>query len=509
MAGRRFLTILVLFSVTMTLSCSAPVQQAETYEDVSFEPNWDSLLQYEVPTWYQDAKFGIFIHWGGYAVPAHGSEWYPRNMYNRDSSLFEHHKDTWGDQSEFGYKDFLPKFKAENWDPDAWAELFAKSGARYVMPVAEHHDGFAMYDSSHTKWDAKDMGPRRDICGELAAAVRKQGMEFCVSSHFAWNWRYYFIEDGFDNADPAYAGLYGRRHDPNAPADEEFLAHWYARTQELIDKYQPSVLWFDFGFCWPEFEPGRREIAAYYYNKQKEWGRGVALNYKRWTKPEKGVTEVAFPAGSAVLDLEREKSPHIREFFWQTDTSISKKSWGYIENDTFKSPNQLIDDLVDIVSKNGCMLLNIGPRADGTIPQEAQDILLTMGQWLEANGPAIYGTRPWVLSGEGPTGTAEGHLSENKNKAYTAQDVRFTQDGEFLYAFALDWPEDNVLKVTSLSTDQAIGTGGIKSITLLGSSKKLKWSQDESGLTITLPSEPMGEFAYVLKIAPKGDLVTP
>ncbi|MFC1763300.1 alpha-L-fucosidase [Planctomycetota bacterium] len=479
------------------------------YEDVRFEPSWESLQQYEVPDWYQDAKFGIFIHWGGYAVPAHGSEWYPRNMYNRDSSLFKHHQETWGDQSEFGYKDFLPLFKAEKWDPEAWAELFAASGARYVMPVAEHHDGFAMYDSSHTKWDAKEMGPKRDICGELAEAVRKRDMKFCVSSHYAWNWRYYFYEDGFDNVNPAYAGLYGRRHAEDAPADAEFLAHWYARTKELIDKYQPAVLWFDFGFCWPEFEPGRREIAAYYYNKQKEWGKGVALNYKRWTKPEKGVTEVAFPAGTAVLDLEREKSPHIREFFWQTDTSISKKSWGYIENDSFKSPNQLIDDLVDIVSKNGCMLLNVGPRPDGTIPQEAQDILLTMGRWLMTNGDAIYGTRPWILSGEGPTGTAEGHLSENKNKPYTSKDIRFTQDGKYLYLIALDWPIDQSLTVTSLKEGQAVGSKGIKSISLLNSEKKLKWSQDATALTITLPKDRPGDFAYVLKITPQGDLAMP
>ncbi|MFC1763064.1 alpha-L-fucosidase [Planctomycetota bacterium] len=509
MTGQQLLVSLFVCVIMVLLSCASSPKSTPSYESITFTPTWESLDLYEVPAWYQDAKFGIFIHWGPYAVPAHGSEWYPRNMYNRDSSLFAHHKQTWGDQSEFGYKDFIPLFKAENWDPDAWAELFAQSGARYVMPVAEHHDGFAMYDSSHTGWNAKAMGPQRDICGELAQAVRKRDMKFCVSSHYAWNWRYYFVEDGFDNANPMYAGLYGRRHDPNAPADAEFLAHWYARTKELIDKYQPAVLWFDFGFTWPEFEPGRREIAAYYYNQQKQWGEGVALNYKRWTQPEKGVTKVAFPPGTGVLDLEREKSPHIRDFFWQTDTSISKKSWGYIENDEFKSPDGLIDDLVDIVSKNGCMLLNVGPRPDGTIPQEAQDILLAMGKWLNVNGTAIYGSRPWILSGEGPTVTAQGHISERKNKPYTAEDIRFTQDGTYLYAIVLDWPANNVLAIKSLKDGQAIGVKGIKSIEMLGSSQKLAWSQDTNVLTIKLPKERLGDFAYVLKITPKGDLVKP
>lgn len=475
---------------------------------VKFEPEWDSLKQYETPKWNMDGKFGIFIHWGVYAVPAAGSEWYPRNMYNKESPLFEHHKQTWGDQSVFGYKDFVPKFRAENWDPEAWAELFERSGARYVVPVAEHHDGFAMYDSSHTKWNSVNMGPGRDICGELAKAVRKRGMKFGVSTHYAWNWRYYLKDESFDNANPAFADLYGVNHDPKAPASDEFIAHWYARTKELIDKYQPDLLWFDFGFCFPEFEQARQEIAAYYYNKGVEWNKGVVLNYKRWTRPAEGVTKVAFPDGAGTLDLEREKSPNIRRFFWQTDTSISRKSWGYIENDEFKSPDGLVDDLVDIVSKNGCLLLNIGPRADGTIPQEAQDILLAMGRWLKVNGEAIYGTRPWKISGEGPTGTAEGHLSENKNKPFTAEDIRYTQDGKHLFAVLLDWPQGGQVVIKSLRTSTDVGAEGIKSIVLLGRKRPLAWSFGGPGLIVQLPDERTGEFAYVLKITPNGALVT-
>ncbi|MFC1636910.1 alpha-L-fucosidase [Planctomycetota bacterium] len=499
---RKLFVIIGIFIGLAGTSCTQMNQRA-----TRFEPTWDSLKQYEIPTWNMDEKFGIFIHWGVYAVPATGNEWYPRNMYNKDNPLFEHHKKTWGDQSTFGYKDFVPKFRAENWDPEAWAELFEQSGARYIVPVAEHHDGFAMYDSSQTRWNSVKMGPRRDICGELAKAVRKRGMKFGVSTHYAWNWRYYFKDENFDNVNPAYAGLYGVNHDPKAEASPEFMAHWYARTKELIDKYQPDLLWFDFGFCYPEFEADRKEIAAYYYNKGIEWNKGVVLNYKRWTKPAEGVTEVAFPEGAGTLDLEREKSPHIREFFWQTDTSISKKSWGYIENDEFKSPDRLVDDLVDIVAKNGCLLLNIGPRADGTIPQEAQDILLAIGRWLKVNGEAIYETRPYKISGEGPTGTAEGHLSEGKNKPYTAEDIRFTQDGKHLYAIVLDWPKDNNVVIKSLCKNAAVGLAEIQSIKLLGSKARLNWSRNAHGLNVQLPDEKTGDYAYVLKITPKGRLV--
>jgi alpha-L-fucosidase len=465
----------------------------------TFEPTWESLEQYTTPDWNKDAKFGIFIHWGAYAVPAEGSEWYPRKMYQENDALNIYHKVTWGDQSTFGYKDFIPKLTAENWNPDVWAELFKLSGAKYVVPVAEHHDGFAMYDSTQTLWNAVDMGPKRDICGELAEAVRIRGMKFGVSSHYAWNWRYYNIQDEFDNSIPKYSGLYGKRHDPKAPASKEFIAHWYARTQELIDKYQPDLVWFDFGFCYPEFEQGRKEIAAYYYNKGIEWNKGVVLNYKRWTKPQEGVTKVAFPDGAGTLDLEREKSPRIREFFWQTDTSISRKSWGYIENDVFKTPDSLVDDLVDIVSKNGCLLLNIGPRADGTIPREARNILLSIGKWLDLNGEAIYGTRPWKIYGEGPTGTAEGHLSENKNKPYTSEDIRFTHKGNALYAIALEWPKSGVLQIKCLHKNNTL-LPKLQSIKLIGSKNTITWNQNAEALSIALPKKKPCDFAYVFKI---------
>lgn len=465
---------------------------------VKYEPSWESLARYKVPEWLKDAKYGIFIHWGVYAVPAAGSEWYPRNMYRKEGrqSLYEHHKKNWGDQSKFGYKDFIPMFKAEKWDPDNWAELFKKAGAKYVVPVAEHHDGFAMYDSSHTKWDSVEMGPGRDIIGELAKAVRKRGMKFGASTHYAHNWNYYFFDDGFDTTDPKYSSLYGKQHPPKVPASKEFIEHWYARTVEIVDKYEPDVLYFDFGFRKPEFEPYRKRIGAYYYNKGLEWGKGVVLNYKG----------KAFPDGTAVFDVERGKLNTIRSMVWQTDTSVSKKSWGYIDNDQFKSVDSLVDDLADIVSKNGVLLLNVGPRADGTIPDEAEDILLGIGRWLEVNGEAIYGTRPWHTYGEGPTKVHTGFGGERKSRAFTASDIRFTTKNNVLYAICLGWPGEE-LTIKSLSLRTLISTEGISDIRLLGAREKLEWSQDKDGLKIKLPAEKPGENAFVFKIMLKGDLI--
>jgi alpha-L-fucosidase len=446
--------------------------KTEAASPAKYEPTWESLKQYEVPAWFEDDKFGIFIHWGVYAVPAAGSEWYPRNMYRKDEAMYKHHKQQWGDQSEFGYKDFVPMFKAEKWNPDEWAELFKKSGARFVVPVAEHHDGFAMYDS--------------------AKAVRKRGMKLGASTHYAFNWRYYAKNDEFDTSDARYSGLYGKNFDPDAPASKEFLEHWYARTVDIVDKYQPDILWFDFGFSGAEFEPYRKKIGAYYYNKGLEWGKGVVLQYK----------DVAYPEGTAVLDLERGKLGDIREMVWQTDTSISYDSWGYIENDKFKSVDKLVDDLVDIVSKNGCLLLNVGPKADGSIPDEAKEIFLGIGKWLDVNGQAIYGTRPWVIYGEGPTETESGSFTDDTEGVFTYQDIRFTTKGDTLYAICLDWPTDG-LRIRSLGKRAQPGLK-ISNVSMVGSSEKLRWSQDTDALVISAPKRKPCENAFAFKMTIDG-----
>ncbi len=459
-----------------------------------FRPTWESLQGFRAPDWYLDGKFGIFIHWGVYSVPAFGSEWYPRQMYLAGSEEFKHHVATYGPQAKFGYKDFIPLFRAERFDARAWASLFRKAGARFVVPVAEHHDGFPMYDSALTRWCAGKMGPRRDIVGELSSAVREAGMVFGVSSHRAEHW--WFMNGGraFDSdvRDPALADFYGPAAPDGTQPDEAYLRDWYARCKEIVDKYQPQLVWFDWWIEQPVFEPWLRRFAAYYYNQGARWGKGVAINYKLKT----------FPDRAAVLDLERGQLADIRPQFWQTDTAVSKNSWGYVEKQDYKTAGAIIDDLVDIVSKNGALLLNVGPRADGTIPEAEREILLAIGAWLERNGEAIYGTRPWKVYGEGPTAVGEGMFTDTERPEFTAGDIRFTARGNVLYAIALDRPRGEVV-IRSLSTALRLYPGRIGTVRLLGLDAPLEWSVDADGLKVRMPAEVPGEHAFVLRIDPK------
>jgi alpha-L-fucosidase len=459
-----------------------------------FKPAWESLERAQVPGWYLDAKFGIFIHWGVYSVPAFGSEWYPRQMYKRDTAEFKHHLATYGPQSKFGYKDFIPRFTADKFDAKQWAQLFRKAGARYVVPVAEHHDGFPMYDCSFTDWSAAKMGPKRDVIGELAAAVRAEGLHFGASTHRAEHW--WFFDQGMlfdsDVKDPRNLGLYGPAcsqelaEAQKEPPNRAFLDDWLARTAEIVDKYRPELLWFDWWIEQPVFQPYLQKFAAYYYNRGAEWGTGAAINYKN----------EAFPPRAAVLDLERGQLASIRPLFWQTDTAISKNSWGYVQPQDYKTVDSIVDDLVDIVSKNGCLLLNIGPRPDGTIPEEEERILLEVGRWLEVNSEAIYGTRPWKVFGEGPTRVSEGMFTDTKRAAFTGEDFRFMAKDGILYAIALAWPENRMLVVRSLAKGAAI-VGGVS---LLGYEGKLDWKQTARGLEVKLPAAKPCEHAFVLKI---------
>jgi alpha-L-fucosidase len=382
-----------------------------------YRADWESLKSYEAPEWYKDAKFGIFIHWGAYSVPAFGSEWYPRMMYVAGSPEYQHHIATYGTQDKFGYKDLIPMFKAEHFDPAAWAELFKKSGAKYVVPVAEHHDGFAMYDSGLSDWTVAKMGPHRDTTGELGKAVRAVGLHFGVSSHRVEH--SFFLGPGraipSDVNDPQYAMLYGPAHNwvmnPwSTPLNNDFTYvstewanDWLARSAELVEKYHPDIVYFDWWIGQPSIRPNLTRFAAFYYNNSLKYGDHVGvINYK----------DLAMQEHSGVLDLERGQLGDIRPLYWQTDTSVSNKSWGYIENDTFKSPQFVVDQLIDIVSKNGNLLMNIGPRSDGTIPEQVQQVLLDVGAWLNVNGEAIYGTRPWRTYGEGPTKVTAGSFHD-------------------------------------------------------------------------------------------------
>ncbi|OQB36359.1 MAG: Alpha-L-fucosidase [Candidatus Hydrogenedentes bacterium ADurb.Bin179] len=461
------------------------------YDKEKYEPDWESLQQYEVPRWYLDAKFGIFIHWGVYAVPAFGNEWYPRNMYREGSHEYQHHVETYGPQAQFGYKDFIPLFKGENYNPKEWAALFKQAGARYVVPVAEHHDGFQLYDSQIGEYNSVKMGPKRDIVGELAAAVRDEGLIVGVSSHRAEHW--WFFDGGMQFDSDVRAGTWNALYGPaqpekGAPPDKAFLEDWLARCKELVDKYQPQVFWFDWWIEQPVFEPYRQQFAAYYYNRGLEWDKGVVINYKN----------ASFPDKAAVLDVERGTLDHTRDQFWQTDTSASIRSWGYIENDTFRSPTSLIHELVDIVSKNGCLLLNIGPHPDGAIPEEAQKILREIGRWLKINGEAIYDTRPWTKFGEGPTQSASGSFSDHKEAPLTAEDIRFTRKGNVLYAVVMDWPKER-FRVVSLGKNISPDIN-ITSVSLLGSQEPLTWRMGANGLEAEVPERKPCKHAYTLKI---------
>jgi alpha-L-fucosidase len=322
---------------------------------------------------------------------------------------------------------------------------------------------------------------------ELEAATRRQGLRFGVSSHRAFNWRYYTYDDDYDTVDPACSGLYNRPHAEDEPATPQWIEDWFARTKELIDKYRPDVLWFDFGWHREEFEPYRPKVAAYYYNRGLEWGKGVVLQYKD-----------KLPDGVAVYDVERGKLDDIREHYWQTDTSVSYKSWCYIEDDEFRSVASIVHDLVDIVSKNGNLLLNVGPRPDGMIPEEPTNLLRGLGDWLEVNGEAIYGTRHWQVYGEGETGIPKG-FKEREQQPYTARDIRFTTKGNALYAICLDWPGQEAT-IKSLGSGSSVRADGIAEVTMLGSDEPLAWSQDEAGLTIKAPAERPCDHAYALKI---------
>jgi alpha-L-fucosidase len=468
-----------------------------------FRADWESLQKYEVPEWYKDAKFGIFIHWGAYSVPAFGNEWYPRNMYVPGSPEYKHHAATYGPQDKFGYKDFLPMFKAELFDPAAWAELFKKSGAKYVVPVAEHHDGFAMYDSGLSDWTAAKVGPHRDTTGELGKAVRAAGLHFGVSSHRVEH--NFFLGVGrnisSDVNDPQYAAFYGPAHNwlsppSGVPLNDDFTYvspawadDWLARGAELVEKYHPDIVYFDWWIGQASIRPNLAKFAAFYYNRSLNYGDHIGvINYKDYAMQEH----------SAVLDLERGQLGDIRPLYWQTDTSVSNKSWGYIKDDTFKSPEFVVHQLIDIVSKNGNLLLNIGPRSDGTIPDEVQQVLLDVGAWLNVNGEAIYGTRPWRIYGEGPTKVAAGSFHDTDTTRYTAEDFRFTTKGDVLYAIGLGWPTNGEAVIHSLAS--SVGTEHVQSVTLLGSDAKLQFDQRPDGLHVRMPAQAPAKYSYALRM---------
>jgi len=403
--------------------------------------------------------------------------------------VYKHHVDTYGHPKEFGYKNFIPMFKGENFDAVAWADLFTKAGARYVMPVAEHHDGFQLYDSDLSEYCSTKMGPMRDIVGELKTALTQHNIALAASSHRIEH--YFFMSGGrhFDSDinDPPYGDLYWPSiHVAEHSSSEgvfiefDFMDDWLARTCELVDKYRPKVLYFDWWIHIESMEPYLKKFAAYYYNRADEWGEPVAINYKN----------DAFMIRTAVRDVERGQLAGISPDFWQCCTSVARRSWSYTPDNEYKQPNDLICNLIDIVSKNGTLLLNVGPKADGTIPDEDRNILLEIGKWLDVNGEGIYETSYWRRFGEGPTQTPDGYFTDTKREAYTYEDFRFTCKGNYLYAFALKWPEDGVIRIKSLGSGNHNTNGFhgfIKDVRILGFDGDLRTIRLKDCLTVIAP----------------------
>ena len=420
-----------------------------------FAPTWDSIAQnYRILAWFEDAKFGIYMHWGVFSVAAHHNEWYEKHMYGADAQW---HAEHFGPQEKFGYKDLIPKFTAAKWDPDAWAKLFRQTGARLVMGMAEHHDNFAMWDSEVTPFNAKRMGPHRDLIGDLGTAVRKQGMKFGFSNHGVENFtfvnpraelRQRMEAAHADLFDPKWSAFYNVA-DRSDAAMTRFLTDWVNRNLELIDKYEPDVLWFDNGANLRVLDPLKLHIAAYYYNRARQWGKAVSLctKFNAYAPSNDDTKQIG-----SIIDFEKvgTRSPAgIRPGPWMVDDTIGN-SWGYIEGLRVASAESILAKLVDTVSKGGLYLLNISPMADGTIPENQQEVLRKIGAWLAVNGEAIYGTRPWTK--------------------FADAGWHFTAKGNTVYAIG--------------SGEVIPGMGKVASVEAVGRPGKVEFREDEKGLHV-------------------------
>lgn len=493
------LPIVPLIMTVMLLSgCGQQAEQAAVEE---YTPDWESLSEHNpAPDWFMDAKLGIYFHWGVYSVPAFGSEWYPRHMHIKDRPEYNHHVQTYGEPSEFGYHDFVPMFGADQFDAAEWADLFQQAGARFAGPVAEHHDGFAMWASSLTPWNVLDKGPQRDITGELAEELRKRDMKLVTTFHHARNNQHRVERDGelvwtghyprvegwpTVSEDPELRMLYG-----NMPRDE-FLDLWKGKLIEVIDKYQPDLMWFD---SWFDEIPEEFQTSylAYYLNHAEQLNKGVVITTK----------QDDLPRDISVLDIEKGRMGELTDYPWLTDDTISRGSWCYTQDLEIKPTSEVLHSLIDIVSKNGVLLLNISPKADGTIPEEQRKVLTEMGAWLDAYGEAIYGTRPWVVHGEGPTELKEGRFGGFTDAGgYTAKDIRFTTKGNTIYAIVLGWPgSGEQVSIQSFAPVNLAEDLNIDSVTMLGSDEEITWEMSDRGLLLTAPENAVDELAVVFKI---------
>ncbi|MDQ8188019.1 alpha-L-fucosidase [Pelagicoccus sp. SDUM812002] len=491
-----------------------PVFAESSDGDGPYEANWESIGKHEAaPQWFRDAKLGIYFHWGVYSVPAYQSEWYPRLMHVPGTASYEHHQGVYGPPSEFGYHDFVPQFTAEKFDPEEWVNLFQEAGARFVGPVAEHHDGFAMWDSEITPWNAADKGPERDVTGELAVAAREAGLKFITTFHHARNLQRYAdtaetewakLKENqwtgfFDSHYPLHSEypnskdeselnyLYG-----NIPEDQWLEEVWLGKVKEVVDKYQPDIVWFD---SWLDSIPEsyRERMAAYVLNRAAERDQEVVIVRK----------QDDLPLSFSVDDLEKSRKNELDPEPWMTDETLSNGSWCYTEGLTLKPAADVLHILVDIVSKNGVLLLNVSPKADGTIPEDQRQRLETLGGWLRQYGESVYGTRPWYTFGEGPTVQPEGSFENHQEFAkvkYSHLDTRYATKGNIIYATTLGRPENETITLEAFSEANLPEDISIDSVSLVASDESVTWTLEEDGLHLASVWEKTDDTAVVFKI---------
>jgi alpha-L-fucosidase len=472
-----------------------------------FNGTMNSLTNYSCPEWFRDAKFGIWAHWGPQAVPEKG-DWYARKMYQQGSPDYEDHLQRWGHPSTNGWKDIIPLWKAEKWDPETLMALYKKAGARYFVSMGSHHDDFFLWNSKLHKWNAVQMGPHRDVVGEWQRAAREQGLPFGVSEHlgasFAW------FQDAhksdktgplagvpYDGANSNYWDLY---HFPAEPtdtsqwysSDPRWQQQWYDEIRELVDNYHPDLLYSDGPVPFGN-EVGLSQIANL-YNDNLQHNHGTLTAVYTCKEPSHG---------RWVEDHERSVTGAIDPYPWQTDTSIGdwfyNKDWRTEDTGTmYRSAGWVVHNLVDIVSKNGNLLLNIVLRPDGSLDPEVVTLLHQLADWTAVNGEAIYGTRPWLVYGEGTVFANGERFREDFN--YSASDIRFTTKGKTLYAIALGWPEESEITIRSLATADDPSMNHIKKVELLGYYGKLKFTQTSQGLTVELPHKKINDLTCSLRI---------
>ncbi len=474
---------------------------------LKFDASAQSLQNYQTPAWFRDAKFGIWSHWGPNSVPRQG-DWYARRMYMQGEAQYNHHLENYGHPSEHGYKDIIPLWKAEKWNPEALMELYVKAGAKYFVSMASFHDNFDLWNSKFHRWNAVEMGPKRDIVGDWQAAARKYGLPFGVSEHLSASYLWFQVSHGadetgpmagvpYDGADPRYKDLY-HAPDEHIRADNqpwftsrpEAQQDWARRMTDLVDNYQPDLIYTDGAL--PFGEVGRTVIAHFYNDNIEQHDGQLEAVY---TYKKNGLGDYIPDMG--ILDVERGGLQGINPSPWQTDTSIG--DWFFSENYPYKPTSLIIHLLADIVSKNGNLLLNVVQYPDGSLPPECHQFLQEMAQWMPINGEAIYGTRPWKIWGESPRQTEGEHFHED-NSAFSARDIRFTAKEGVLYAMILGIPNEKVL-IKSLASDSPLVENEPTQVTLLGYDGELNWQRTANGLQIELPTNLELQHALAFKIS--------